>query len=447
MLTLSVLSFVVALSVLIVVHELGHFLLARKAGIPVERFSVGFGPRIFGWKWKETDFCISLFPLGGYVKMQGEEGEEEAQHLPDSFPNKPVKDRIQVVLAGPMMNILFAFLLLPLVFLIGHNVPKFFDQPAVVEHVLPNSPAVSAGLQKGDRLVSIDGKSVSTWETVIQSIALLPGQTISLQAERNSELLNFTATIESLEGKEGGILGVEPWFALPQNVVVGQVQKESPAAMAGFQPKDRITSINGEAVSNWEAMKKRVQKSNGKPMQFSLQRGDSVQNLSVTASLDESGKNWLIGIQGEMAALPQVLKKYPFMEAVKRGFSEATKLIGMTFEVLKKLVTLELSYKTLGGPVQIAHSLAEASSAGFSNFIYFVAFLSIQLGVLNLLPIPVLDGGHLVFLFWEGIRRKPMNIRASIIAQQIGMALLLTLIVFVTWNDLNRLFGVSQWFK
>lgn len=452
MLTLSVVAFIVALSVLIIVHEFGHFILAKKAGIKVERFSIGFGPRLFGWKWWGTDFCVSLLPLGGYVKMQGEEtapteeAASPASALPDSFSSKTVWQRIQVGAAGPLMNLLFAFFLFPIVFLLGRNIPVFLHQPPVVTSVLPGSQAEAAGLKAGDLLLSLGDTTFQNWEEEMRAVPLSSGQDSVLKIRRGGAVQEIKIHIGAMEEVGGGSLGVEPPIATQQEVVITKVQSRSSADEAGFLSGDKVLSIDGAPLLNWEHLRRTVQQTKGKELRFGVERQGLSKTLKVSADYDKGARQWLIGVQSEPVALPSTLQHYSLREAIQNGTAEAAKLVGLTFVVVKKLFTLQLSYKMLGGPVQIAYSLAQASSSGFSDFLYFVGFLSIQLGILNLLPIPVLDGGLLLFLLIEGALRKPIPFRIRLITQQVGMALLLVFILLVTFNDLDRLVGIRHWF-
>ncbi len=440
MLIVSIVAFASALSVLIIVHEFGHFILAKKAGIDVERFSIGFGPRLFGWKWWGTDFCVSLLPLGGYVKMQGEEGEKEVSHIPGSFSNKTVWQRIQVAAAGPLMNLLFAFFLLPVVFLLGRNVPTFLKEAPVVQSILPGSAAAAAHLMTGDELKMIGDTPISNWEEAMRTIPIFSNQDVILKVMRGGVVQEIPVHLGAF-GERDGTLGVEPPVATPQEVMLTQVQSASPAEKAGFLRGDKVISIGNVALLNWEHLRQIVQESDGKELSFTIQRESARKTLSVVADFDKGAKQWLIGVQSAPVSFPMTMQHYSFVEAVRKGWQEAAQLVNLTFVVLKKLVTLQLSYKMLGGPVQIAYSLAQASSSGFSDFLYFVGFLSIQLGILNLLPIPVLDGGMLFFLLAEGLLRKPIPFRVRLVAQQIGMGALLILILLITFNDLHRLLG------
>jgi len=441
----SILSFIIAFGILVLVHEFGHFWVARRAGVAIDKFSIGFGPKIFGFRSKGTEFCISLIPLGGFVKMKWD--EDESQVPPDdktAFPNQPLKTRSAVVMAGPFMNLLLSFIVMPLVFLIGKSEPAFFKEPPVIERVLPGSPAEKSDLRIGDLIVALDGKSVATWEGLLETIAITaPNKTLNLEIERGprtkKEVVVETAT---LPGGEGSYLGVEKYFGKAPSAIVKEIIPESPAAKAGLQAGDQITLVGGQPIDSWDGLIRAVNAHQGEAIQIEVLRKEARQNLTIQPKWDEEAKRWMMGIKGPetMEMGPLQTRHYSFIGAIEAGFKTNIRNILLTFQVLKKLVTFELSYKNLGGPVQIAYSLSKAAASGIADFLYFTAFLSIQLAVLNILPIPMLDGGHLLFFMIEGIRKRPLSLKIRLIAQQTGLVLLLTLILLVTFNDLKRLF-------
>lgn len=442
---LSILSFIIAFGILVLVHEFGHFWVARRTGVAIEKFSIGFGPKIFGFRSKGTEFCISLIPLGGFVKMKGD--EDESQVSPDdktAFVNKSVKARSAIVMAGPFMNLLLSFIVMPLVFLIGKPEPIFLKEPPVIERVLPGSPAEKSGLVIGDLIVSIDGTPLKTWENLLESVALTPAnKKIRLEVEKKEgakkEVVVETAT---LPGGEGSYLGVEKYFGKAPEAVVKEIMPESPAARAGLQAGDQITLVGGQPIDSWDGLIRAVNAHQGEAIQIEVLRKEVKQNLTIQPKWDEEAKRWMLGIKGPetMEMGPLQTRHYSFIGAIEAGCKTNIRNILLTFQVLKKLVTFELSYKNLGGPVQIAYSLSKAAASGAADFLYFTAFLSIQLAVLNILPIPMLDGGHLLFFMIEAVRKRPLSLKIRLIAQQTGLVLLLTLILLVTFNDLKRLF-------
>jgi regulator of sigma E protease len=445
---MTILYFIIGLGLLIFIHELGHFLVAKANGIRVERFSLGFGPRILKYQGKETEYCISALPLGGYVKMTGQEdfGEEEVPDVEDprAFSSKGIWSRLSVVLAGPTMNLILPFLLMPLVFMLGRTEPKFLHQPPEVVGVLADSPAAGAGIQKGDKILSVDGSPVSNWNEVLRDTSKPAGSKIELTWEHQGATQSKTLTLKEQEKGAPGLLGVEPVHFIDVDPIIGEFMPGSPAEAAGFQSGDKVLAINGQAVTDWRQMSEIVNGSKGTALTFTVDRKGKSQDLSVTPVYNEEYHKYVIGVS--KAPNPNLVEKYqyPFDVAVKKGFEENLTLFGLTFKVLGDLVTLKASYKELGGPIRIAQISAKAAERGIGNFLYLLAFLSIQLGILNLLPIPVLDGGHVVFISYEGIARRPLSMRKRLIFQQVGLFLLLTLMVLVTVNDIDAVWGFGD---
>ena len=445
---MTILYFIVGLGLLIFVHELGHFLVAKANGIRVERFSLGFGPRLIKIQKGETEYCISALPLGGYVKMTGQEdfGEEEIVPVDDprAFSSKGLLARLSVVLAGPAMNLLVPFILMPLVFMLGRSEPKFVRQPPVVIGVLEDSPAAKAGIQVGDKITAVNGSAVADWNEVLRLSSRPPGSPMTLDWESQGQKQSKEITLAEEEKGAPGLMGIEPSFFIDVDPVIGEFLPGSPAEKAGLKAGDKILAINGKPIQNWREMSEGVHGSEGKPLRLTVDRAGQNVELTVTPTFDEKMKRYAIGVS--KASNPDLFEKYSygFAEAVRKGAAENVALFGLTFRVLKDLVTLKASYKELGGPIRIAQISAKAAQRGIGNFLYLLAFLSIQLGILNLLPIPVLDGGHIVFMAYEGIARKPLSVRKRLIAQQVGMFLLLTLMVLVTVNDIDAVWGFKD---
>lgn len=443
---ISIFAFIIAFGLLVIVHEFGHFWVARRVGIAVETFSIGFGPKLFRRKWRETDFCVSLIPLGGYVKMKGEGDEKEIpKDDPTAFSNKSVGQRSAVVMAGPVMNLVLSFVLVPLVFWIGKPKAEFLKEPPVVERILPGSPADKADFQIGDRVVAVNGRLVAVWKDFLDPVLKMPaGSTVRLDLQRGLETKTALVETKQLPGALESFIGIEKYFGAPAKPVVEAVLEGSPAQTAGLKAKDQIVSINDTPIQSWDDLLRQVEQHPGEELRLVLSRSSETLTVTLKPKWDEEARRWLMGVQGPEGAGVSLLEvvDYNFWESVKTGFKVNVENIRLTLQTLKKLITAEVSVKALGGPVAIATSLAKASASGLADFIYFMAFLSIQLGILNLLPIPVLDGGHLLFFGLEALRRKPLSLKARLIAQQIGMTLLLALILVVTWNDIKRLIGI-----
>ncbi|MDO8518948.1 MAG: RIP metalloprotease RseP [Deltaproteobacteria bacterium] len=456
---MTILYFIIALGVLVLVHEWGHFIVARRVGIKVEKFSIGFGPKLFSIQGKVTEYQICLLPLGGFVKLFGEdpvaeaEGDEakanEIASSKEAFSSKSLSKRLATVFAGPSMNLVLALVLMPVVFMLGRMLPAILEEDPVVLGVKEGSPAAQAGILKGDRILAIDGKTVKDWSAVLDWVIVHPNmQSVwTLGREGETKIVPLTTVTSPFSEHEAGYVGVEPHFFWGDDAIVGTVNPGSPAEKGGLKEKDLILSLNGELVPSWTEMSSIVRKSEGKELLTVYKRGAEILETKITPEFSEAISFYVMGITKFIDPALFVKKKYGLIEAVQKGTEETKKLFLMTGDVLGRLFTFQLSVKSLGGPLQIAQASGTAARLGLGEFLYFMAFLSMQLGVLNLLPIPVLDGGHVLFMAIEGIRRKPVSLKARTISTQVGMAFLLGLMILITFNDVDRMWGFSNLFE
>jgi len=445
---MTIFYFIVALGLLIFVHELGHFIFAKRAGIYVEAFSLGFGPRLFGFRKGETDYRVSLLPLGGYVKMRGEEAGDSGAADPRSFAAKSVWARAKVIIFGPLMNLFLCLILMPVVFMIGRAEPVFLKEAPVVSGVRADSPAAAVGMLPGDRIVSIDGHGVRVWEDVLNRVLLGPGKTVRVAFERDGRMIEKDVDIGELPEIKGGYVGIEPMLFYGNEAKIDGLRSGGPADEAGLKAGDVVVSFAGQRVADWIDLSMQVDRNGGREASIVVEREGERIPLTVTPEFSEDHDRWLIGItKDRKSGVPTIVVRYGFFDAIVAGTKENVKLVGLTFEVLRRLVTLELSYKVLGGPIIIAKVSAAAAASGISDFLYFLAFLSLQLGILNFLPIPVLDGGHLVFLGIEAVRRKPLSVRVRGIADQVGFVMLIALMLLVTYNDIDNVWGIKPLLK
>lgn len=445
---MTILYFILALGILIFIHEFGHFLAAKKQGIGVEKFSLGFGPKLFGFQKGETTYMISALPFGGYVKLKGEEPDASQPGDPTDYSARPLSHRFRVVFAGPFMNILLALFLMPLVFLIGRSEPVFWQEPPVVIGIQKNSPAEQAGLQVGDRIVSLNGREVALWKELLDRIVLKSGETVILEIDRGGDPLQQTLSVAEEPNLGSGYLGVEPHYFIGNETIIDEVLSGSPAEKAGLREGDQFQSINGVAVNGWIEMAETIHQSGGKPLKIEVLRSGAVENFEVQPEEEKSGY-WVIGIRKdyEKHGIPLVVRRYPLFESLRQGVTESWRLSRMTVEFLGRLLSFRLSYKNLGGPIRIAQASAAAAKSGLSHFLYFLAFLSLQLGVLNLLPFPVLDGGHLLFMGIEAVSGRPLSSRIRSGAEQVGFFLLISLMILVTLHDIDSVWGFSHLFE
>ncbi len=435
----SIIAFLIMIGVLITIHEFGHFLFARLFGVKVEVFSIGFGPPIIKWKGKETIYQIALIPLGGYVKMYGEDSmtepvqgkvDEKALNDPRSFHAKPRWQKMLIAFAGPLFNILLAVFLFSVVYMIGIKEPAYMEKPVIIGYVQPDSYADKAGLKPFDKVVAVDEHPVKNWKEFTMLIGMKAGKVAHLKIVRNGK--EIIIPVEVPENITKKSLGISP--LLPP--IVNNVLKGSPAEKAGLKPGDIILAINGKPIKTWfEIVDILSSIKNNQKLSLTVKRGDRIFTVVVKPKKDEKLNRYVLGIT---PVIETKTIKYPFVEAIKKGLEKTWELTVAIGTVIKGLITGEISIKTLGGPIAIAQFSGQALETGISAFLLTVAFISLQLGYLNLLPIPVLDGGLIAILLIESILRRPIPEKAKEYLAYVGFALLGTLMIFVIFNDILR---------
>ena len=516
----AIIAFIFVIGVLVFIHELGHFLVAKWSGVRVEKFSLGFGKKLFGFTRGETEYLVCLLPLGGYVKMYGEgvEGnfivdkvdpgsnaeragfrsgdrivsidglelksferwkqlestlqseplrefefivERDGKHVeitgkpqdlegtdnysekeyPRGFSNQPIINRFLIVVAGPFMNFLLPFILLPIVFMIGISVPAYLEKSPEIGQIAQGSPAQEAGFQVGDKILEIDGTQVSNWRDVNIQLQTNPDVLLNIEVDRDGEIVSIP--IQAKASSEGLVaLG----FGEPVLAKVGGVIDGTPADKAELERGDRIVEIDGRPIADWNEMSSVIKESANKQLTMLIERGESVFDIQITPEpLGENGSG-AIGIQ---VYNDEIIKKYGFFEAIYNGVKEAfnmiIEVIVLLFGFLYKLITGKIALgtagKSLAGPILIAKVSGAAAETGFAQLLQFTCFISINLAVINLFPIPMLDGGHVVYLTLEAIKRKPLSQRFLEISQRVGLALLLFIMIFAIYNDISRVKG------
>ncbi len=429
---------VVALGLLIFVHEMGHFLVAKLSGVSVLKFSLGFGKKIVGWKIGETEYMISVFPLGGYVKMLGEDEEtteltpEEKKH---SFTEQPVWKRAAIVFAGPLFNIILAVVLCYILFLTG-----FPTAIAKVAEVVKNSPAQAAGFKPGDVIEKVDGDYVGVWEEVSEFVKAHPGKKITFSVRRDKETMNLNAVPADVNGQgDVGLMG---------SVVIGAVMARSPADMAGIKTKDRIVAVDGRPVGSWMDMADIVRVSPGKALNFTIERQGKLFSANITPKLSKAKPGEKpYGVIGVEMGSDEVNMSYGPVESLKLAYERTYMMTSMTVQFLAKLIGGREDASQVGGPIAIIQLSGRQARQGIGDYIIFIALLSVNLGIINLVPVPIMDGGHLMFLGIEAIHGKPLSMKKREIAQQIGLFMLIALMVFVFYNDIMRSLGYLPMWK
>ncbi len=538
----SIIAFVIVLGILIFVHELGHFLMAKRFGVGVEKFSLGFGPKLIGKKYGETEYLLSAIPLGGYVKMVGEDPNEslapEDQHR--SFNNQKVSRRFLIVVMGPVSNILFAALIFAGMFMFGYP-----SGDTTIGWVEKNSPAWEAGLRGGDQILAVDGDPIKLWEQVLKRIEMGQTNPIALEVKRDESIFEVTVQPRMMEGKNlfgedeefpdigiqhhslapvvgvsspdspagrAGLktgdlilsvndqnvesfpelrrsvyhnLGEEILFEVqreeetvslpvhltgsevrsvqensdhsleeiglfPADLFVRQVVSGSPAEEAGIEVDDRIVEVDGKVVHSFSDLQEIVEEKSGVTLTLKLIRAGEVMTLTMTpeesTKKDELGNKVPVGRIGIVSSFhpkpgPTILVRYNPFTAVIKALVLTWEFTVLIIVSLVKLIQQVIPVETMGGPILIAQLAGQQIQYGILELFKFMALISINLGILNLLPIPILDGGHILFFAIEGALGRPLSMRKRELAQQFGLFLLLSLIIFVTYNDIMRMFG------
>jgi regulator of sigma E protease len=433
----TILSFIFVLGIMIFVHELGHCMMAKFLKISVNVFSLGFGPRLFGFKSGETDYRVSLIPLGGYVRMEGEQYDDELQGHENEFLTRPKSHRLAVAAAGPAMNIILSVLLMAGIYMSGIQVPVYLSDPPEVGYIFEDSPAAEIGLAIGDTILEIDGKSVKNWEDAQITIATLPAKTIKIAYRRNTETFERIVNLDESENTGAGFLGIMP----PLGSVITAVQP-GPAADAGIETGDIVLSVASasKVVEDTTDILELITSSEGNPLQFTVKRGQLTLTKEVVPELREDTYKIGVGIV-QTPVLETITEKYGPLTSIWKSVEKNYELTSLTFTIIGKLLTGETSIKMMSGPIEIARFSGAAAAQGATTLITFMALISLQLGIFNLLPIPVLDGGTIAMLAIETVIRRDLSLQFKERIMQIGFLLLILLMSFVIFNDITKTIG------
>jgi regulator of sigma E protease len=434
---------VIVLGVLILVHEWGHFVLARLFRVRVDVFSIGFGPRLFGWKRGATDYRVSALPLGGYVRMAGQDlsdidsGKQAPTGAPDELMSKPRWQRAIICLGGPVVNLLLPLPLLLMYFLVfGEPYPAYIDRPVQVMGQPSASSAAPASLQVGDKIVSVGGVSHPTWEKLLQILDQTPlGERLEMQVENGGLIRNVSVSLAEKGPQQVARVFGEP----PRMAVVERVTSKGPAEKAGIRRGDKILVLNGRAVFSNQEFVDVVRSSNGQKIALRLARKDQQIDMEVTPWLgvsERGEKVWQIGV---LVAPELAYRRVGLLAGSRDALGSAVLGTQQVIGILGKLVTGRISLRQLQGVVGIARESGEAVTRGPSSVLELMATLSLNLGILNLLPIPILDGGQILLLGIEGLRRRDLSLAFKERFIQFGLVFLLVLLVFVMYNDIGRI--------
>jgi regulator of sigma E protease len=490
---LKILSFVIVLGIIVIVHEFGHYIAARLMGVRVEVFSFGFGLRLFGKKVGETDFRLSLIPLGGYVKMAGEEEYDPNDLKPYEFYAKNRGQRIFILVMGPAMNVLLAFLVFTVINITGVEVPIYRSYPPQIGYVEKGSPAEKAGIQKGDIIRTVEGRSIKDWEELEIIIGSNPNQELPIEYERDGKLTTTRMKLRSISRHNIGDAGIQ-WDFKTQ---IKSVTKDSPAFHAGLKVDDVLLAVDGKPIGYFEIAPV-ISASAGKSMQFRVKRGGNefdreivpknvffleTQPMDTPEEVEEKvkklkeevkdmdfgytrregkyiiisknmdtppdpgtyrssvlltpGEKGIIGIEMD-AYSPTIEKRYGFFAAMGHSVNRMIDLVALVFNAIKKMIVGKLSPKSLSGPIEIASFSKKAMESGASNFFLLIAFISLQLGLINLLPIPALDGGHLMIFSIESVIRRDFSLKVKNWLMNIGFFILIGLMAFIILNDIAK---------
>ena len=431
----TLLAFLFVLGVLIFVHELGHFLAARRVGVRVLTFSLGFGPKILKVKRGDTEYCISAVPLGGYVKMAGESPEDARSGAPDEFMSKTKWERFQILIMGPVMNIALAVVVLAVVLAQGAEVPAYEDKSPLIGAVEKGSVAERAGLLRGDRLLTVAGDEVPTWRDVEVAVGTRANRDIPITFDRGGRTQSMTVRPTAQGKYEIGDIGVLP----DVSPSVRSVVPGDPADRAGVKAADVVVAVDGERVIFARHLAEAISRNGGRQIELLIRRGADELRLPVTP--EQRGDRGLIGVS--ISEETRTFKPGP-LEAVRLSVEQNIASSGLIFRTLGGLFTGATSVRQLQGPVGIAQLSGESAQAGWVSLLSLMAVISLNLGLLNLMPVPVLDGGHILIMALEGVARRDFSMQVKEKMLLAGFVVLMMLMVTVIYNDLTRVSWIER---
>lgn len=430
----NILWLFVLIGVMIIMHEAGHFWAARWFGVRVETFSFGFGPRLFGFRKGDTDYRFSAILFGGYVKMTGEQPDDENADDPNSFLSKPRWQRLIIAFAGPFMNVVLAVGLLTGLYMVKYEKLADSEHRTIVGSVVRDSPAAKAGIQDGDLIVRFDGRSNPTWEDIGLKELSSAGRTLAITVERNGKPIDIAVT-PVLDDRSG--VGSAGW--VPQaEVLVGTLSPGMPAQKAGLERGDLLLTANGQPIHSMYALQEMIQRTEGKPITIEFERNGQRHTVSIQPvfSAIDGPARWLIGFQRQIKV---VTTRLSFAAALRESVDQNAKFAEMIFKFLGGIIERRMSPKSLEGPIRIAQLSGEAAREGPSAFVMLMSMVSLNLAIFNLLPIPILDGGVLMLLLVEMLMRRDLSLRVKETVFKVGFVFLIVVVGFAIYNDIAKI--------
>jgi regulator of sigma E protease len=428
----NILWLLVLIGVMILIHELGHYCLARFFNVRIDTFSFGFGPRLFGFRKGETDFRISAVPFGGYVKMAGEQPGDESVNDPRAFLAKPRWQRLAIALAGPLMNVVMAVALLTGLFMFKYQKPMTADIVATIGHVLADSPAARAGVKEGDKIVQVGQLRNPTWEDVAIAEFSSANRPLAVVLERGGQRIPVTVVPVLSERMGVGYVG----WSQEAEIQVAEVTPGMPAEKAGLRPGDLLLSVNGQRIRSLYGFHEAIRSSEGKPVAIDLIRDGKRMELSIQPVFPEFEKRWMIGVMPDRRL---VYVKLSFSGALYESMRQNIRGAGLIYDVLKGIVARRMSAKSIDGPIGIAKLSGDAAREGAFTYINLMAAVSLNLAIVNLLPIPILDGGVVLMLLFEMLIRRDLSMPVKEAVFKFGFVFLLMVMVFVIYNDITKM--------
>ncbi len=432
----DILWLLVLIGVMINLHELGHFWAARFFDVKVEAFSFGFGPRLFGVRRGETDYRFSAIPLGGYVKMAGEQASDEHLDDPRSFMAKPRWQRLIIAAAGPAMNIILAIGVLTGLFMVKYQKVADSDMDAVIGHVMPDSAAAKAGIQDGDRIVALDGRPHPNWDDIGMREVTSAYRPMLLTVERNGQRFDTTVTPAFNERIGVGFAG---WDERGQ-IQLMEVEPNYPAEKAGLKAGDILISVNGQPIHSAIKFQEITKSSNGKPLDVEFDRAGERSHITVQPVFSklDGPERWMIGVKPQQK-FTIITTQLPFRQALREALNQNRKYAMLIVQVLKGIVERRVSPKNLSGPIGIAQQAGDAARRGAAEFFMLMSLVSLNLAIFNLLPIPILDGGVILMLLVEMVMQRDLSLNVKEAVFKVGFVCIMVIVAFVLYNDIAKI--------